>query len=102
MKFAVNQNKNADSTIASKAKKRQARKRKISAMLSVILFLHDICNPFKIMNFNIGQAVYAKRLHNRNPSKGTCAEKICDFFEKKGNLILIYLYSHTLYLFNID
>jgi hypothetical protein len=49
MNLTRNQNRKIDNKIPSRAKKRYTAKRKISAILSVTVFLQDICVPFEIM-----------------------------------------------------
>jgi len=74
----MNQNKNTDSAITSKAKKMCAVKRRISAMLSVTFFLQLIATPFKIC---ICQALYGPASIGNTPTKKLCAEKFLSFFE---------------------
>ena len=73
----MNQNKNTDSAITSKAKKMCAINRKISAILSVIFFLQLIATPFKIYTC---QALQGLTSIGITPSKGLCAENFSEFF----------------------
>jgi hypothetical protein len=76
--LVMNQNKNTDSAITSKAKKRCAVNRKISEILSVIFFLQLIATPFKIYTC---QALQGLTSIGITPLKGLCAEKFCSFLK---------------------